>query len=551
MELVSVLTVFATFLLMDGIHGKAGIQYRISSESLNKVSKILTSRPNGYFIYSDEVQVEGQVGTYIYRLTNFRIIEANLTGVKVKVNEENCLHATAKLSKIALEGKVLLTREESTEPVYQDYAKVVFTNGSFISEGKPEYMGVTSKTLMEMPYCSFEAETMSPDSAFSQSVETSVPTDVINKMFNDIVCSVYKLQFSLGFQNTSINLDFWLKVNLTFYPAHLEIKNDTLLLSYMYEVKTHGDDAAKFPQQTVPKFPMFPPVQSSASPFEIWINANVLNDLLSELLERSMIQNKGKLHLNDILPMLLPLPDEITSAYLFFIPQIPRTFPNSLADLYLSDVHMNFVVTSEKFLLQISFVLEIQITLKCNMSKTYTPAKFQVTADVPVQVGYNQERLTMKFVLFGGNVTVIETIIGKIADRFLTNVLYVLPQFDFIASAFEEVSTRINGSKLSQLVPNGTYLHNISISFQQDFLVIHGDLSPEPSDTTNENMTWVPQYSKDYLENLWFPLYDDTPENQKGIPVQDCRIPDITSGTAKYVHTLLMIVFLNSAGLIY
>lgn len=545
MDLNSVSFFILSFIVatVDMVEGNAGIQYRISAESFNKVAKVLTSQHSGYFVYSDDNQKKGILGNLMYTLTNFKLKEVHLDDVSTNITQNNCLKAKATLSTMELTGEVLLKREQSKDPIYQGTTDVVFNNVTFISTGKVEYVGMAGQTVMTMPNCSVMAEEIKLEDEFVQASGTYVPSSEVHEMFEDLVCSVYKLQFSLGFTKTMLDLNLNLiQLKMSFYPAHLAIENNTLLLMYLVDLRSSDSG---FPVETKPySLPQFPPVQETASPFELWLNSDVFNDFLDDFLRELEIRFGRKIRLTDILPIT---DYQKLINYLHYIHQIPTTFPNSTIDLYVTDGDISLEVMPQQVLINLNADVELIVTLNCDRNRTYSAVKFLVNVFIPAQFGYNQGNLTLRYVLFGGNITVLETKIGKVADGFLSNFFHILPQY-LTSSVFDGVNGKIKGQPFSDYIPPGTYLQNIKVTLDQDYLVIHGDLTDQaPAETENDTESkWIPEYSIRYLNNLMFPLIEETPENQTPIPVQNC---DIVSSSAKgtnnqhtYLASLLFFV---------
>lgn len=541
MDMELVLFVVVSFLAMK-IQGKAGIQYRISEESFNKVAKVLTSEPNGYFVYSGETRKSGSDGVYAYNLTNFRIKEALIKDVTVKIPRDDHLQAIATLSKMELSVDVLLQREQSTDPIYKGSTEVILNNVNFSSDGQVEYTAVSGATIMSMASCNVTAESVNPGDDFVQATAT-VPAAVVFKMFTDVVCNVYKLQFSLGFTKTRFGFDLRLfKWTVDFYPAHLTIRNKTLLLMYSFDFRFSDDTFPAETQTGLFSLPQFPPVQSTASPFEIWLNEDAFNEFANEFLDQLKIGAGRKVHLTDILPIF---DYEELRGYLKYLEQIPKSFPNSTIDVYVTEGDLSIEIRPNRVLLHINATVELVVTLNCNKSKTYTAVKFLLNVFIPVQFGFNQEKITFKYVKFGGNITVLETKIGRIADRFFSHLFLVLPQI-LPDDVFDDINKKIKGPKISQFIPQGTFIRNANFTIEQGYVVLHGDLTdevPTNMELNKTDITWVPEYSKDYLGDLWFPLIDDTPEDQKPIPVQDCRRVT-SSGRRLTSQTFCLVVLL-------
>ena len=78
--------------------------------------------------------------------------------------------------------------------------------------------------------------------------------------------------------------------------------------------------------------------------------------------------------------------------------------------------------------------------------------------------------------------------------------------------------------------------------------MIQGDLSAEAPEVKyqEKNITWIPEYTDTFLNNLWLPLIDNTPETQKPIPIQNCTfIPSdhISSANHFRLNPMYFLVF--------
>ena len=57
----------------------------------------------------------------------------------------------------------------------------------------------------------------------------------------------------------------------------------------------HLSDAVIIPFDTADNLPPFPPVQETASPFEIWLNNDYFTDFLENFMQHSLTESGGKI----------------------------------------------------------------------------------------------------------------------------------------------------------------------------------------------------------------------------------------------------------------